>query len=108
MSTYSFIIITHTTPYYIIFYIILYIIYGITVYTDIIILFTKHHFSLLFLLCVCRACGVFQQSSDVQSEVLRVKQDLQDSVSRECRAIRCDIIKRRRRLLSEMVCVCQC
>ncbi|XP_056625571.1 limbin isoform X1 [Triplophysa dalaica] len=49
------------------------------------------------------ACGVFQQFPDVQSEVLRVKQDLQDSMSRECRAIRCDIIKRRRRLLSEMV-----
>ncbi|XP_058653672.1 limbin isoform X4 [Onychostoma macrolepis] len=49
-------------------------------------------------------CGFSQQCSDVQLEILRVKQSLEESVSRERSAIRCDIIKRRRQLLSEKVC----
>ncbi len=52
--------------------------------------------------CVCREC------SDVQLEILRVKQNLEESQSRERSAIRCDIIKRRRQLLSEKVCVWVC
>ncbi|XP_039510937.1 uncharacterized protein LOC120465318 isoform X2 [Pimephales promelas] len=45
-----------------------------------------------------------RECSDVQPEILRVKQSLEESVCRERRAIRCDIIKRRRQLLSEKVC----
>ncbi|CAM4618797.1 unnamed protein product [Leuciscus chuanchicus] len=44
------------------------------------------------------------ECSDVQREILRVKQSLEETVCRERRAIRCDIIKRRRQLLSEKVC----
>nr|XP_055033426.1 uncharacterized protein LOC129421874 isoform X2 [Misgurnus anguillicaudatus] len=45
-----------------------------------------------------------REFSDVHLEVSRVKQELENRVGRECRAIRCDIIKRRRQLLSEMLC----
>ncbi|XP_067314263.1 limbin isoform X2 [Pseudorasbora parva] len=45
-----------------------------------------------------------RECSDVQREILRVKQSLEESVCRERSAIRCDIIKRRRQLLSEKVC----
>ncbi|XDV37891.1 hypothetical protein PO909_007417 [Leuciscus waleckii] len=44
------------------------------------------------------------ECSDVQREILRVKQSLEETVCPERRAIRCDIIKRRRQLLSEKVC----
>ncbi|XP_050984348.1 limbin isoform X2 [Labeo rohita] len=47
--------------------------------------------------------GFSPQCSDVQLEILRVKQNFEESVSRERSAIRCDIIKRRRQLLSEKV-----
>ncbi|KAI2656643.1 Limbin [Labeo rohita] len=50
--------------------------------------------------------GFSPQCSDVQLEILRVKQNFEESVSRERSAIRCDIIKRRRQLLSEKVCLC--
>ncbi|XP_051514392.1 limbin isoform X2 [Myxocyprinus asiaticus] len=49
-------------------------------------------------------CVVSQQCSDGQFYVLRVKQDLEETLRRERGTIRCDIIKRRRQLLSEMVC----
>ncbi|XP_016362955.1 limbin [Sinocyclocheilus anshuiensis] len=49
-------------------------------------------------------CGFSQQCSDVHLEILRVKQNLEESVSRERSAIRCAIIKKRRQLLSEKVC----
>ncbi|XP_043087270.1 limbin isoform X2 [Puntigrus tetrazona] len=49
-------------------------------------------------------CGFSQQFSDIQLEILRVKQNLEESVSRERSAVRCDTIKRRRQLLSEKVC----
>ncbi|XP_077091623.1 limbin-like isoform X2 [Siphateles boraxobius] len=45
-----------------------------------------------------------RECSDVQREILRIKQSFEETVSRERRAIRCDIIKRRRQLLSEKVC----
>ncbi|XP_067255165.1 limbin isoform X2 [Chanodichthys erythropterus] len=44
------------------------------------------------------------ECSDVQLEILHVKQNLEETVCRERSAIRCDIIKRRRQLLSEKVC----
>ncbi|XP_059403767.1 limbin-like [Carassius carassius] len=49
-------------------------------------------------------CSFSQQCLDVHLEILRVKQNLEESVSRERSAIRCDIIKKRRQLLSEKVC----
>ncbi|KAL1262203.1 hypothetical protein QQF64_007468, partial [Cirrhinus molitorella] len=49
-------------------------------------------------------CVFSQQCSDVQLEILRFKQNLEESVNRERSAVRCDIIKRRRQLLSEKVC----
>uniref|UniRef100_A0A9J8CPY5 Limbin n=1 Tax=Cyprinus carpio carpio TaxID=630221 RepID=A0A9J8CPY5_CYPCA len=49
-------------------------------------------------------CGFSQQCSDVHLEILRVKQNLEESVTRERSTIRCDIIKKRRQLLSEKVC----
>ncbi|XP_052010344.1 limbin [Xyrauchen texanus] len=49
-------------------------------------------------------CVVSQQCSDGQFYILRVKQDLEETLRRERSTIRCDIIKRRRQLLSEMVC----
>ncbi|XP_056328832.1 limbin isoform X2 [Danio aesculapii] len=51
-----------------------------------------------------RTQGVPPQCSDVHLEILRIKQDLEECVRRERRAIRCDIIKRRRQMLSEKVC----
>ncbi|XP_051715860.1 uncharacterized protein LOC127494192 isoform X2 [Ctenopharyngodon idella] len=44
------------------------------------------------------------ECSDVQLEILHVKQNLEETVCRERSAIRSDIIKRRRQLLSEKVC----